>query len=110
MIQEDEKFLKELFRQLSDTEPSFQEKRRDLVLFLKELCTFSHTLQNRETFIKTLSSFGLLQTIETLLICNDVSIKLGAVDLLTYVVDYSPSMVREYALQQEIKNDKVMFD
>ncbi|OTF81076.1 serine/threonine-protein phosphatase 4 regulatory subunit 3-like [Euroglyphus maynei] len=106
LIQEDEKFLKELFRQLSDSEPSFQEKRRDLVLFLKELCTFSHTLQNRETFIKTLSSFGLLQTIETLLICDDAAIKLGAVDLLTYVVDYSPSMVREYALQQEINTDK----
>ncbi|KAH9517914.1 SMEK 2, suppressor of mek1 (Dictyostelium) [Dermatophagoides farinae] len=105
-IQDDEKFLKELFRQLSDTEPSFQEKRRDLVLFLKELCTFSHTLQNREFFIKTLSSSGLLQTIETLLICDDAAIKLGAVDLLTYVVDYSPSMVREYALQQEMNTDK----
>ncbi|KAF7488386.1 Serine/threonine-protein phosphatase 4 regulatory subunit 3 [Sarcoptes scabiei] len=106
LIQEDEKFLKELFKQLSDDSPSFIEKRRDLVLFLKELCTFSHTLQNRETFIKTLSSFGLLQTIETLLVCEDPIIKLGSVDLLTYIVDYSPSLVREYALQQEISDNK----
>ncbi|KAH9511347.1 SMEK 2, suppressor of mek1 (Dictyostelium) [Dermatophagoides farinae] len=105
-IQDDKKFLKELFRQLSDTEPSFQEKRRDLVLFLKELCTFSYRLESREFFIKTLSSSGLLQTIKTLLICDDATIKLGAVDLLTYVVNYSPWMVREYALQQEMNTDK----
>ena len=112
MIQQDDKFLKELFSQLADTDPVFAEKRRDLVLFLKELCTFSHTLQlqNRELFIKTLSQLGLLHTIELLLTADDVSIKLGAVDILTYIVDYSPSMVREYALQQEINSDKVMAD
>lgn len=95
--------MKELFRQLSDDAPSFNEKRKDLVLFLKELCTFSHTLQNRENFIKTLSSLGLLQIIETLLCCDDVAIKLGAVDLLTYIVDYSPSMIREYSLMNTNK-------
>lgn len=99
--------MKQLFSQLSDDSPAFNEKRRDLVLFLKELCTFSHTLQNRETFIKTLSSNGLLHTIELLLSSEDNVIKLGAVDILTYIVDYSPSMVREYALQQEINSDKV---
>ena len=79
------------------------------MLFLKELCTFSHTLQlqNRELFIKTLSSLGLLHTIELLLAADDCTIKLGAVDILTYIVDYSPSMVREYALQQEVNSDKV---
>lgn len=109
LIQQDDKFLKELFRQLADDSPTFSEKRRDLVLFLKELCTFSHTLQiqNREMFIKTLASLGLLHTIELLLSAEDTAVKLGAVDILTYVVDYSPSMVREYALQQEQNLDKV---
>ena len=101
--------MKELFRQLADDSPSHAEKRRDLVLFLKELCTFSHTLQlqNRELFIKTLALLGLLHTIELLLSADDNVVKLGAVDILTYIVDYSPSMVREFALQQESTLNKV---
>lgn len=103
LIQQDDKFLKELFRQLTDDSPAVNEKRRDLVMFLKELCTFSHTLQlqNREMFIKTLAGLGLLHTLEVLLGIDDMPVKLGAVDILTYIVDYSPSMVREYALAQE---------
>lgn len=52
-LQEDEKFLSELFAQLTD-EATDDDKRRDLVLFLKEFCTFSQTLQPqcRESFFK----------------------------------------------------------
>ena len=51
--QDDEKFLTEFFSLLSDEKTPIL-KRRDLVLFLKEFCTFSHTLQpqNKETFFK----------------------------------------------------------
>lgn len=102
LIQEDEKFLRELFAQLSD-EGTEDDKRRDLVLFLKEFCTFSQTLQpqNRENFFKALASLGILPTLEVILSMDEPSIKLASVDILTYVVEYSPSMVREYALQQE---------
>ena len=44
VAQEDEKFLKTLFQQISDDELD-DFKRKDLVLFLKELCLFSQTLQ-----------------------------------------------------------------
>lgn len=109
LIQQDDKFLKELFRQLTDESPALKEKRRDLVMFLKELCTFSHTLQlqNRELFIKTLAGLGLLHTLEVLLGADDLTVKLGTVDILTYIVDYSPSMVREYALTQETNEKDV---
>ena len=52
-LQEDEKFLSSLFSQLTDDETD-DEKRRELVLFLKEFCTFSQTLQpqNRDSFFK----------------------------------------------------------
>lgn len=52
--QEDERFLSELFHQLGGDEDVPTEKRRDLVLFLKEFCTFSQTLQpnGREAFFK----------------------------------------------------------
>ncbi|KAK8373976.1 hypothetical protein O3P69_019806, partial [Scylla paramamosain] len=55
LIQEDERFLSELFHQLSGTDDDIPvERRRDLVLFLKEFCTFSQTLQptSREAFFK----------------------------------------------------------
>lgn len=100
LIQEDEKFLRTLFGQITDknTAPN---RKRDLVLFLKEFCTFSQTLQpqNRDNFFKALSSLGVLQTLEVILSCNDLSVKTAAVDILTYVVEFSPSMVREFALQ-----------
>lgn len=53
--QEDEKLLGELFAQLTD-EATDDAKRRDLVLFLKEFCTFSQTLQQapREAFFKVI--------------------------------------------------------
>lgn len=38
---------------------------------------------------------------------EDLNIKMASVDILTYVVEYSPSMVREYALQQEATTDEV---
>lgn len=52
-VQEDERFLNELFVHLGSEEVNI-DKRRDLILFLKEFCTFSQTLQppNRENFYK----------------------------------------------------------
>ncbi|XP_077522729.1 serine/threonine-protein phosphatase 4 regulatory subunit 3 flfl isoform X3 [Amblyomma americanum] len=103
---EDEKFLSELFAQLTD-EATDDDKRRDLVLFLKEFCTFSQTLQPqcRESFFKTLSSLGILQALEITLGMEDTVIKTASIDILSYLVDYSPSMVREYAFQQSNVQD-----
>lgn len=55
-FQEDEKFLKTLFRKLSDEEAG-EVQRRDLTLFLKEFCTFSQTLtqQSKDQFFKVSS-------------------------------------------------------
>jgi PREDICTED: similar to falafel CG9351-PA, isoform A len=108
LIQEDDKFLRELFAQVTD-ESTDDERRKDLVLFLKEFCTFSQTLQpqNRENFFKALSTLGVLQTLEVTLAMEDPVIRPASVDILTYVVEYSPSMVREYALHQAEKFDEV---
>lgn len=106
MIQEDEKFLQSLFAQLTsdDTE---ELKRRDLVLFLKEFCTFSQTVQpqDRESFFKTLSNMGILETIEIVLGLEDEKMKSAAVDIFSYIVEFSPSMVREFILQETQKQD-----
>ncbi|XP_064464080.1 serine/threonine-protein phosphatase 4 regulatory subunit 3-like [Ornithodoros turicata] len=106
MLQEDERFLSELFAQLTD-EATDDDKRRDLVLFLKEFCTFSQTLQPqcRESFFKTLSNLGILQALEITLGMDDPVIKTASIDILSYLVDFSPSMVREYALLQSNMQD-----
>ncbi|XP_076360377.1 serine/threonine-protein phosphatase 4 regulatory subunit 3-B-like isoform X2 [Tachypleus tridentatus] len=106
LLQEEEKFLAELFVQLTD-ETTDDEKRKDLVLFLKEFCTFSQTLQpqSRETFFKTLLSLGALQALEITLGMDDQTIKSASIDILSYIVDFSPPMVREYVLQQSNPQD-----
>ncbi|XP_071034049.1 serine/threonine-protein phosphatase 4 regulatory subunit 3A isoform X2 [Parasteatoda tepidariorum] len=106
MIQEDSKFLTELFAQLTD-ESTDDQKRKELILFLKEYCMFSQTLQpqSRESFFKTLSSLGVLQALEITLSMDDPAIKSASTDILSYIVDFNPSMVREYALQQVNKQE-----
>ena len=43
---------------------------------------------------------GLLDTVQMLLNAKDVVIKNGGVDILNYCVDYSPSMIREFSINQ----------
>uniref|UniRef100_A0A0L8HP72 Serine/threonine-protein phosphatase 4 regulatory subunit 3-like central domain-containing protein n=1 Tax=Octopus bimaculoides TaxID=37653 RepID=A0A0L8HP72_OCTBM len=106
MIQEDEKFLNSLFTQLTDDETD-DEKRRELVLFLKEFCTFSQTLQpqNRDSFFKTLSNLGILSAIEIILGLDDEQMKTAAIDIFSYIVEFSPSMVREFILLEGQSQD-----
>lgn len=101
LIQEDDRFLKTLFAQIKDPQTATA-RTRDLVLFLKEFCTFSQTLQpqSRDGFFKALYSLGVLQALQVILASTDSQVKAAAVDIFTYVVEFNPSMVREYALQQ----------
>lgn len=108
LIQEDERFLSELFAQLTD-DSTEDAKRRDLVLFLKEFCNFSQNLQPqaKEAFYKTLSSLGILPALEITLAIDDPQTKTASIDILTYIVEYSPSVVREYTLQQANNAEEV---
>ncbi|GLH05730.1 Serine/threonine-protein phosphatase 4 regulatory subunit 3 [Gryllus bimaculatus] len=108
LIQEDEKFLTELFTLLTD-EATDDLKRRDLVLFLKEFCSFSQNLQPpaKEAFYKTLSTLGILPSLEITLGADDPQTKTASIDILTYIVEFSPSVVRDYTLQQTNSTDEV---
>lgn len=107
LIQEDDKFLTELFTQLTD-ENTPDPKRRDLVLFLKEYCNFSQNLQpqGKENFYRTLSTLGILPALEITLSSEDVQTKTASIDILTYIVEFSPSVVREYTLKQTSNPDE----
>ncbi|KAA0708508.1 Serine/threonine-protein phosphatase 4 regulatory subunit 3 SMEK -like protein 1 [Triplophysa tibetana] len=106
MLQDDEKFLTELFAQLTD-EATDDDKRHELVNFLKEFCAFSQTLQpqNRDAFFKTLSNMGILPALEVILGMDDVLVRGAATDIFSYLVEYNPSMVREFVMQESLQND-----
>lgn len=107
LVQEDEKFLTELFTMLTDVNTT-DTKRRDLVLFLKEFCNYAQNLQPqaKETFYKTLTNLGILPALEITLAMDDQKTKTASIDILTYIVEYSPSFVREYTLQQANSSDE----
>lgn len=106
MLQDNEAFLVELFSKLKDdnTEDSV---RHDLVMFLKEFCAFSQTLQpqSRDSFFKTLASMGVLQALEITLAVDDDIVRSASIDILSHVVEFNPSMVREFILQQSNTQD-----
>lgn len=101
MIQEDVDFLQNLFNQIISSETSL-ERKRELVQFLREYCMFSQTIQpkQRECFFKILASLKILSAVEVALSSNDQIIKSAAIDIFTYLVEYSPHMTREHAVQQ----------
>uniref|UniRef100_A0A8C8H4V8 Serine/threonine-protein phosphatase 4 regulatory subunit 3-like central domain-containing protein n=1 Tax=Oncorhynchus tshawytscha TaxID=74940 RepID=A0A8C8H4V8_ONCTS len=104
MLQEDEKFLTEVFAQLTD-EATEDCKRRELVNFFKEFCAFSQTLQpqNRDAFFKTLANLGILPALEIGM--DDLQVRAAATDIFSYLVEFSPSMVREFVMQEPQQTD-----
>uniref|UniRef100_A0A8C8IHK1 Serine/threonine-protein phosphatase 4 regulatory subunit 3 n=2 Tax=Oncorhynchus TaxID=8016 RepID=A0A8C8IHK1_ONCTS len=108
MLQEDEKFLTEVFAQLTD-EATEDGKRRELVNFFKEFCAFSQTLQpqNRDAFFKTLANLGILPALEIGM--DDLQVRAAATDIFSYLVEFSPSMVREFVMQEPQQTDDVTF-
>ncbi|XP_058880448.1 serine/threonine-protein phosphatase 4 regulatory subunit 3-like isoform X4 [Acipenser ruthenus] len=106
MLQEDEKFLSEVFAQLTD-EATDDGKRRELVNFFKEFCAFSQTLQpqNRDAFFKTLANLGILPALEIVMGMDDLQVRAAATDIFSYLVEFSPSMVREFVMQEAQQSD-----
>uniref|UniRef100_A0A8C5GY74 Serine/threonine-protein phosphatase 4 regulatory subunit 3 n=1 Tax=Gouania willdenowi TaxID=441366 RepID=A0A8C5GY74_GOUWI len=104
MLQDDEKFLTEVFAQLTD-EATEDSKRRELVNFVKEFCAFSQTLQpqNRDAFFKTLANLGILPALEIGM--DDLQVRAAATDIFSYLVEFSPSMVREFVMQEPQQTD-----
>uniref|UniRef100_G3U1F2 Protein phosphatase 4 regulatory subunit 3B n=1 Tax=Loxodonta africana TaxID=9785 RepID=G3U1F2_LOXAF len=105
MLQEDEKFLSEVFAQLTD-EATDDDKRRELVNFFKEFCAFSQTLQpqNRDAFFKTLAKLGILPALEIVMGLEDVSRtpwRFGNLGSLSY----KRQVIQGFALQEAQQSD-----
>ncbi|KAG8516827.1 Serine/threonine-protein phosphatase 4 regulatory subunit 3B [Galemys pyrenaicus] len=101
MLQEDENFLPEVFAQLSDNSTD-DNKRRELMFFCKEFCSFSQTLQpqNKDALFQTLTKLGILPALKIAMQRNDLQVRSAATDIFTYLVEYSPSMIRAFVMEE----------
>ncbi|XP_075813506.1 protein PPP4R3C1-like [Microtus pennsylvanicus] len=101
MLQEDEMFLLEIFAQLEDKIVG-DERRCELLFFLKEFCEFAMTLKvlEKEALLKTVIKLGIMRALKVSICMQDHQIKVAAVDIFTYIVEYNPQIVRVYAVDE----------
>ncbi|XP_055420262.1 serine/threonine-protein phosphatase 4 regulatory subunit 3-B-like [Bubalus kerabau] len=109
MLQENDEFLSTVFAQLRDTTTD-DDTRRELLFFFKEFCAFSQTLHsaNRNALFKTLTQLGILPALKISMGINDLQIKSAATDIFTYLVEYSPSRIREFIIEDR-ESEGILF-
>ena len=69
----------------------------------------SLNFQARESFFKSLNNLGILSALEITLASENRATKSASIDILLFIVDFSPSMVREYMLQQLNTTEEVRY-
>ncbi|XP_040857908.1 protein PPP4R3C isoform X1 [Ochotona curzoniae] len=80
--------------------------------FFKDFCAFSQTLEpdSKEMLFKTLTELGILPALKMAMNVDDLQTKTAATDILTYLVEYSPSTIREYIMEEaQEKEDDDLF-
>ncbi|TQN72464.1 hypothetical protein CSHISOI_03014 [Colletotrichum shisoi] len=88
-------FLSELFSIFKATQPD-QMRKKEAVLFIQQCCAIAKNLQPqaRQTLYNNFLSHGLLQVINFGLRHPDVSVRVGATDVLVSLIDHDPHMIR----------------
>lgn len=103
-IAKNDTFLEELFGILSPTESPQQplEKKKQVILFLNELCGIAKTLQalSRNVFYKSLATHGLFTLFDLALDHEDTQIRNAVTSILASILDHDSSMVRSYSMAQ----------
>ncbi|KAF7462403.1 hypothetical protein GHT09_012575 [Marmota monax] len=101
MLLEDDTFLFEVLAQLRD-KATDENKRRELLFFFKEFCGFSQTLQpqSKDALFTTLLQLGILSALKILMSMDDFQVKITATDIFAYLVEYSPSMIRIFVMEE----------
>jgi protein phosphatase-4 regulatory subunit 3 len=99
-IQDDGRFLRELFTLLQD-EATPEDKYRELIHLLREICLFSQALEvgDRTQCFKILSDYGFMSAVEGMLVYEDKDVVGTAVDILMSIADFHCSILRDHILQ-----------
>ncbi|ULT86260.1 hypothetical protein L3Y34_006146 [Caenorhabditis briggsae] len=114
MLQKDKKAMAELFGQLKSDETEVI-RRRDLVLFLKEMICLSTSIPangpaaTKETFFKVLQSMfnnDILDSLEPSFKSPDHETRCVMTDVLRTMVDSNAQTIRDYLLKQAKNKDR----
>nr|KAF6360526.1 protein phosphatase 4 regulatory subunit 3C [Myotis myotis] len=110
MLQGDDEFLPQIFEQLKDKTID-NDKRRELLFFLKEFVAFAQILKPRskDALFKTLTQMGILPAIKVIMSLDNFQIKSSAIDIFTYILDHSPSMIREFIIEDQQNENGSLF-
>ncbi|KAI9033336.1 component of IIS longevity pathway SMK-1-domain-containing protein [Hyaloraphidium curvatum] len=100
-IAKSDDFLDELFGILKADDAPL-ERRKQVILFLNELCGIAKTLQvmSRNVFYKSLAQHGLFGLFENTLDHSDGQIRNAIAAILASILDHDSSMVRSYSMAQ----------
>jgi protein phosphatase-4 regulatory subunit 3 len=105
-LQSDTKFLSDLFVQLQSKDVSPQQ-RKDLLLFLQELCNLAKNLQipNRMQFYRTLVEQGLFEVFTTSLNDADVAARMASTEIILSTLGHDPSLLRAFIVKQKPRHE-----
>ncbi|CAD5223716.1 unnamed protein product [Bursaphelenchus okinawaensis] len=99
----DKELMKQLFDELKDPKTP-QLRRRDLTKFLKEFCSFVHSLQasggGREQFFKTILNQDMLSGIDLCISSPLPTTRVASIDVISMIVDYNPIFMRDFLYKQ----------
>lgn len=95
-------FLRDLFAIFAPDGTAVQVKKKQAVLFIQQCCAIAKNLQvqARQGFYSSLLTHGLLSVINYGLRSHDVSVRVGATDVLVSMIDHDPHMIRHTLFRQ----------
>ncbi|KAJ3411746.1 Platinum sensitivity protein [Chytridiales sp. JEL 0842] len=110
-FQQNDTFLSDLFNVLSG-EDQPESKKKDVVMFLHELCSAAKTLQvaNRGVFYRSLGQHGLFAIFEYTLSNADLKIRLAATAIMSSILDHDPALIRSYCMAQAKQGNETLLD
>ncbi|OHE95216.1 hypothetical protein CORC01_09477 [Colletotrichum orchidophilum] len=110
-LQGNGKFLDDLFGIFKATQTD-QRRKKEAVLFIQQCCAIAKNLQPpaRQTLYNNFIGHGLLQVINFGLRHPDVSVRVGATDVLVSLIDHDPHMIRGTIYRQLHENQPPLTD
>ncbi|KAI0147683.1 DUF625-domain-containing protein [Xylariaceae sp. FL1272] len=99
-LQANSPFLGELFNIFKSGQDLTRKK--EAVLFIEQFCSIAKNLQPpaRQTFYNNFIAHGLLQVINFGLKHNDVTVRVGATNILVCVIEHDPHVIRQTMYRQ----------
>ena len=96
--------MKRLLDELKDAKTD-KRRRRDLTQFLREFCSFVHSLQasaatGRDQFFKAILNNDMLTAIDLSISSRSAATRHAAIEIIAMVVDYNLLYVREFLHRQ----------